>query len=706
MTAVVNPAAGLRCQIAKFASLTNPNVAEHMHTTWGDALAWLAEEPAGEYAGQLAHGGWSPVRYDPPKRAKDHVREVYALVLDHDKGGNWDRVRALWQGHYGLLYTTKSHGAPDVSGDRLRVVLPLARAVTIEEYPRIWEWASQQSQAAGSPVDPQAKDVSRFWYDTSPPPGGWRAEVLTGAPIDPDTILALADKPKLRLVADRAPVPDGNQRAHRAAKYLDRIPGAVAGQSGHTTTFNAVAHVMIGFDLDPDTTLSLIQQHYNPRCSPEWSEKELLHKIRSVAEKCARPRGYLLQAERKPIHTVQQAADRAPALPEEHEINWRTEVIQKKDGSFKRGVHNTSVFVKHHPTYRGKWSRNTMTGEVWFDGAPMLETLVHEIRAQIDVTMGYSPGREDVDGAIAAAAQERPFHPIQQYLRSIDWDGTPRLASMARDYLHSEDPLHAQLVRKWMISAVARALRPGCKVDTALMLYGQQGFFKSSFFAILGGTWHADSPIDIASKDSFQQIHAAWIYEFAELENVVTGRAESRLKAWLTSTHDMYRAPYARQVVSKPRSCVIAGTTNRATFLTDDTGSRRFWIIPVVQEIPRDLLAEMRDQLWAEAVCAYEAGETWWLDRQGDNEREEANADYHEGEDPWRPVLVDWLATPSRREVSITDLLKSALEIDAQRMDRMSQMRVAKILTDLGWKRRRMGEPRRYVYQRQIGGQS
>ena len=687
--------------IASFRRLPDTAVSEHWKFTHNELLSWLELKPTARWNGQHDTPGWSPVLYDPPARAKDNIKYVYALVLDYDKEKpTVAAVVALWRSFLGLVYTTKSH---DIDNNRLRAVLPLSRPITPEEYDRLWIWAERQGKNAGLKTDGQAKDASRFWYvPTQPERGEWRAERLTGSVLDVDATLPLAEQPTLTVV--RAPMPDTqDQRVERARRYLEKIPGAVSGDAGHTRTFNAVAHVMIGFDLDPDTTLSIIASDYNPRCDPPWKEKDLLHKIRSVAERCTRERGYLLQQDRRPVETTRQAAASAPAVPDELEVNWRELIIYGDKKKPKRGYHNVLAFVRHHDDYRGRWSLNTMTGSTYFDEEPMPDTFVHDIRANIDRQMGFSPGREDVEAAILTSAQDRKFHPIQQYLRSVDWDGTERLSSIARDILGTDNPLHAQMARRWIISAVARALQPGCKVDTALMLYGPQGYFKSSFFAILGGDWHADSPIDIQNKDSFAQIHAAWIYEFAELENVVHGRAESRLKAWVTSTHDMFRAPYARVVERKARSCVICGTTNRKQFLTDDTGNRRYWIIPVAAPIDRDELTHMRDQLWAEAVAAYEAGETWWLDREQELERERLSTDFLHS-DPWQDAVESFLDNPLLTEVTISDLLSGPIKLDIARQDQTAQTRVARILARAGWSQVRSRDSdagrRKNVYRR------
>lgn len=689
------PAAALTgASIAKFSALMRTTVQEQLEISWDQFFDWIEQEPS-EWTGQMEHGGWSPVRYNPPKRAKDNVREVFALVLDYDKGGDRSKLVELWASHYGLIYTTKSHGAVDTTGDRLRVILPLSRTVDALEYAVVWDWAAQRSQAVGCPTDPQCKDASRFWYDPSMPPGGWWSQRLSGEAIDPAPILAAPapSKPVLRVVPQASSLTT-DARIERARKYLAKIPAAVAGAHGHTQTFNAVAHVMIGFDLSQSDAMYVIAADYNPRCDPPWSARDLEHKIDSVAKQCKRPRGYLLN-ERPKITTQQHAARLAPPIPEETSVDWWGELSKKTDGTPKRAYRNVLTYVRLHPDYRGKWSLDTMTSQPWFNDERLVDdVLVHTIRANADRHGLFTPSREDVEAAILTAASERQFHPIQQYLRAVDWDGQPRLRSMARDYLGSENPLHAEIVYRWMIGAAARALRPGCKLDTALMLVGPQGYFKSTFFAVLGGTWHSDTFIDISNKDSFVQIHSAWIYELAELENVVTGRAESRLKAWLTSTHDMYRAPYARTAVRKSRSVALCGTTNRKNFLTDDTGSRRFWIVPVDRPIPRDLLIECRDQLWAEAVNAVEAGEPWWLGSDSEDLRETANKEF-EDEDPWTETIEQWLASPRVQEITVTLLLSDALKVDVAKQDRWAQMRVSRILAGLGWERRRASDSSR-----------
>lgn len=560
------------------------------------------------------------------------------------------------------------------------------------------------------------RDGRQFLVEPSIHPSGQRYQWRAGHAPDEIVIAELPASWSARLQQPVAPRPQAprqraseDDRVRRARAYVNKMPGAVSGDAGHTATFNAVAAVMIGFDLSDSDALRIIAEDYNPRCDPPWSERDLEHKVQSVNKRCQRERGYLLVD--RPGSTSPAAAGivasastaAAPPSGARHPSpDWAKNLLANDEGNPRRAYFNTALFVRSHPEFAGRWSYDEMTGSPWLDGKPMQPEMIHYIRAQADCRLGYTPPAADVEAAVVAAAKERPFHPIRQYIRSLDWDGTPRLDAMARDYLSSDKPLHAQMVRKFMIGAAARVLWPGCKLDTVLMLVGDQGFRKSTFFAVLGGQWHSDTYIDITNKDAALQLHAAWIYELSELENVVTGARESRLKAWITSTHDTYRTPYGKAVEKRPRSTAISGTTNRKQFLTDDTGSRRFWIVPVAKLVDVKLLAVMRDQLWAEAVCAAESGEPWWWNSVDlERERETENETYAE-DDSWLKPLADHMdGLAPLKDVSLTDVLVGALGLELGRHDRSSQIRASRILKQLGWKRVRLGTGGRpWVYRR------
>src|SRR5688572_22748906 len=110
--------------------------------------------------------------------------------------------------------------------------------------------------------------------------------------------------------------------------------------------------------------------------------------------------------------------------------------------------------------------------------------------------------REAAGEALRLVASEKRFHPVRDYLEALKWDGLPRIATLPHDVLRipAAAPWHTlsrALVRRWLIAAVARAMQPGCKVDTVLILCGPQGKKKSTFFAALGAGWFTDSPVDM-----------------------------------------------------------------------------------------------------------------------------------------------------------------------------------------------------------------
>ncbi len=303
---------------------------------------------------------------------------------------------------------------------------------------------------------------------------------------------------------------------------------------------------------------------------------------------------------------------------------------------------------------------------------------------------GIDPDHTYLRSAILHASFDRPFHPVQEYLSKLEWDGLPRLHFIASDILRIPNPtlLQRRIVALWMISAVARVMQPGCKVDTVLVLHGPQGFFKSTFFRILGGEWFSDSAMDLENKDCYLQMAHAWIYEWGEIGKLTRRRDAEEIKAFITSSSDLYRAPYAKTAEVHPRSMVFVGSTNQQEFLTDPTGNRRFWVLPITQKINLELLREHRDQLWAEALEAYyeNTQDGWCLNEFEELDLEATLEQYHD-HDSWESILERYLDRRGTKETELTmnEVLSIALELDKKDFSVVVQRRVGDLLRKLGY---------------------
>ena len=222
--------------------------------------------------------------------------------------------------------------------------------------------------------------------------------------------------------------------------------------------------------------------------------------------------------------------------------------------------------------------------------------------------------------AMQTVADERRYHPIREWLAGLVWDGKPRIdkwllhaLGQRPGDLPSSQVEYLRLVgRYWLIGMVARVQRPGCKFDYMVVLEGSGGLRKSTLPKVLAGEdWFSDSMLQIErGKESYEQVQGRWCYEVPELASM--SRVDVNLiKAFIASTDDRYRGAYGRVVQSHPRQVVFVGTTNERAYLRDRTGNRRFWPVAVTQPINTEWVARYREQLFAEALALYTAGEVY-----------------------------------------------------------------------------------------------
>ncbi|MFO7032489.1 hypothetical protein B9T07_22845 [Limnospira fusiformis CCALA 023] len=226
---------------------------------------------------------------------------------------------------------------------------------------------------------------------------------------------------------------------------------------------------------------------------------------------------------------------------------------------------------------------------------------------------------------ILDVAQDNSFDPFEDYLEDCHkkWDGKNRVNGAAKRYFGTDNPLHQRYLECLLVGTVARTKKPGCKFDTLLILHGQQGIGKSTWFiTMVGDDFFCDDMGDFKEKDERLKMHQSVWTEWAEVENNISRSTSGKIKAFITTQTDNIRPPYAQRSTAYPRANVLVGSTNRTDFNHDETGARRFMVIPVSQVIPTNLVEDERDQLWGEVVELYRQGCCFYLTRE---EQQQAN---------------------------------------------------------------------------------
>ncbi|MDY5509507.1 virulence-associated E family protein [Dysosmobacter sp.] len=323
------------------------------------------------------------------------------------------------------------------------------------------------------------------------------------------------------------------------------------------------------------------------------------------------------------------AAESGGKADEDRDWESRLE-LNHKTGECEPTVNNALLILLHDPALKGTFGYDLFAekprlrgdvpwrpkGSVRADtgrGTEWTDQDEAGLRWYLQLRWKYK-SEKDLQNALELAMRANGFHPVQEYLRGLTWDGVPRLETLFVDYLGAEDThLTRTITRKWFSAAVARVMRPGCKFDNCLVLCGPQNLGKSSFADVMSRGWFQDSLVDMNGKDGYEALHGSWIIELAELASTKRSDVET-VKTFLSKREDTYRPAYARRAATFPRQCVFFGTTNEAEWLKDRTGNRRFWPITVTRRMDRAALERVADQVWAEAKVCWEKGETLWLD--------------------------------------------------------------------------------------------
>lgn len=422
-----------------------------------------------------------------------------------------------------------------------------------------------------------------------------------------------------------------------------------------------------------------------------------------------------------------KANQRAPGARVEKSISTATGADAKdwsdhlfwKDGRLRECRENVYMILQHHPDWKGVLWRDEFSNRIVLRrdspigkkaGEEWLEEDDFKLGLWIAKTQGlFLKANSMLAEAIRAESDESKFHPVRDYLEELVWDKTPRLGDWLSDFIGVTKTEYTALVgRYFLIGMVSRVMKPGEKMDSALILEGLQGAGKSTVAKILAGgdQWFSDTVFVMGDKDSFQALRGRWVYELAELD--AFGKAEStRAKAFISSSTDSYRAPYDRTFKDHPRQCVFIGTTNQYEYFKDSSGNRRYWPVKSDGEVNLDGLRGARDQLFAEALELYRMGKknggAWFPTPEEQTRLFTPEQEERELADPWMTAISQWLSSHTQSEVSSLEILTSALKVELSKIDGARQMttRVGICMRKLGWgKDRKTTGTREYVYTR------
>lgn len=585
------------------------------------------------------------------RRKADAVQSRQLVTLDADfvKGDLWASVETIF-GYGCACYSTHSHTA---KSPRLRLVIPLTRPVTPDEYQAIARTIA--GDLGIDFFDDTTYQPHRLMYwPSAPKDGDYVFQLLDEVWLDPDTVLArYADwrdasywPESSRVTGERKKQADKQGdprekngivgafcRAYAVTDVLDnfltdfyepcadpsRYTYKEGSSSGGLVIYGDDAFAYSHHGTDPISgklcnAFDLVRLHRFGELDDDAKEGTPVTKLPS----------YLAMQElavNDPQTKRQIVTEKmATAVDDFADENWQENLEISKKGEIKNSLKNLILILENDPKLKGIVFNQLSDGMEIKDEVPWQhpgkwwrDADDAQLISYVDLTYGTFSAR-NYDIAVTKVADDRSYHPIREYLGSLpSWDGVKRLDTLLIDYLGADDTEYVrEVTRKIFTAAVARVYEPGIKFDWILVLSGEPGIGKSTLVQRLAGEWFNDSLklSDTKDKTAAEKLQGYWILEIGELAGMKKAE-ENELKSFLSSQNDIYRASFGRRATPHPRQCIFIGTTNERGYLRDTTGNRRFWPVRVYgsEKKPWELTDEEISQIWAEALLSYEAKE-------------------------------------------------------------------------------------------------
>lgn len=620
------------CERFKLTRRTTETVAEYQKLTKDrrDAI----KDVGGYVLGHLKGG----------RRKKDSVESRSGITLDADHADNGflSQLEMLFP-HRCAVYSTHGH-TPEAP--RLRVVIPLSREVTPDEYAVLARLVA--NEIGMDFFDDSTYEPERLMYwPSTPSDGEYIFKAIEGTELNPDAYLA-----KLSDWRDCSLWPTSSRQSEvirrdirrqqdpltkdgvvgtfcRAYGIEDAIevflsevyePSAMAGRYDYIPADSSAGVVLY------ESKWAFSHHATDPACGKLLNAFDLVraHKFPDLDEHAGfrAMSGFALEDEK--VNTL-IAKERITAAETDFTgtADWMSRLRREKSGILMNSLGNLLLILNNDDALKGI-RYNSLANQIYGENLPWerphlpwRDADTAQLVAYVDKRYGTFSAR-NYELALTKVADDRAYHPIREYLSSLSpWDGVPRMDTLLIDYLGAEDsPYTRAVTRKTLVAAVARILNPGTKHDSILVLNGKQGIGKSTLFSRLGRQWYSDSLSisDMKDKTAPEKLQGYWILELGELAGIKKMDVET-VKSFITRIDDKYRPSYGRAVESHPRQCVIVGTTNNdGGFLRDITGNRRFWPVRVSGEGKYQAwdLTDI-DQIWAETLVKYSDGEELFL---------------------------------------------------------------------------------------------